>query len=159
MLLVQLSQRGSRLVLALGSCSPWNDHELLESETATSVRATVEHVHEWHWENKWLLGACKVADVRVEWDLLLCCGSLGDCHGDTEDGIRTELGLVLCAIELVEELVDSRLVLDVEVCLNQLWSNLLVDIGNSLGDTLCKSVNAQMQGSQASAPGIDVLAR
>jgi hypothetical protein len=86
---------------------PWDNHEFLESETAASMGATVEHVHEWHWQDVWLLGASKVTDVGVEWDALLSSGCFGHRHGDTQDRIGTELGLVLCTIEGVEELVDS----------------------------------------------------
>lgn len=115
--------------------SRWDDHELLESEAATSVRTTVENVHEGHWEHVWLLSTGKIADVGVERDALLSRGSLGDSHGDTENGIGTELGLVRCAIELVQEVIHGRLVLDVKVGLDQLWGDLVVDIGDSLGNT------------------------
>lgn len=114
---------------------PRNDHELLECETATGVGATVEHVHEWDGEDVWLLGASEIADVDVEWDVLLSSGSLGHGHGDTENGVGAELSLVGSAIELVEEGVDGGLVLDVEVGLDDSWGNLLVHVGDSLGDT------------------------
>jgi hypothetical protein len=114
----------------------WNDHELLESETTTGVRATVEHVHEWHWEDVWLLGAGEIADVGVKRDTLLSSGSLGHSHGHTEDGVGAELGLVGGAIELVEESINSGLVLDVDVLLDESWSDLLVHVVDGLGDTL-----------------------
>jgi hypothetical protein len=118
--------------------APWDDHELLESETATGVGATVQHVHEWHWEDVWLLGASEVANVGVEWDTLLSSGSLGHSHGHTEDGVGSELSLVLGAIELVEESIDGRLVLDVEVLLDESWSDLVVHVGDGLEDALKK---------------------
>jgi len=98
------------------------------------VRATVEHVHEGHGQNVGLLGAGEVGDVSVERDALLSSGSLGDGHGDTEDGVGTELGLVLRAVKLVEEVVDGGLVLDVEVLLDEGRGDHIVDVGDGLGD-------------------------
>jgi len=113
-----------------------NDHELLESHTTTSVGATVQDVHEGNGQNVGLLGAGQVGDVSVERDTLLSGGGLSNGHGDTEDGVGTELSLVLGSIELVEESVDSGLVLDVDVLLDQSRGDLVVDVGNGLGDTL-----------------------
>lgn len=113
----------------------WDHHELLEGETATGVGATVENVHERNWEDVWFLGAREIADVGVERHTLLGSGSLGHGHGHTENGIGTQLSLVLGAIELVEETVDGGLVLDVQVGLDQLWGDLVVDVGHRLGDT------------------------
>jgi hypothetical protein len=87
-------------------------------------------------QNIGLLGAGQVGDVSVQRNTLLGSGSLGNGHGDTEDGVGAELGLVLGAIELVQEGIDSGLVLDVESLLDQSRGNLLVDVGDSLGDTL-----------------------
>jgi len=114
---------------------PGDNHELLEGKTATGVGATVDDVHEGNGKNVGLLGAGKVADVSVERDTLLGGGSLGHSHGDTKDGVGTNLGLVGGAIELVEESVNGGLVLDVEVLLDESGSNDLVDVGNSLGHT------------------------
>lgn len=113
-----------------------NDHELLESHAATSVGATVQDVHEGNRENVGLLSASKVGDVSVERDTLLGSGSLGNSHGDTEDGVGTKFSLVLGSIKLVEESVNGGLVLDVELLLDQSRGDLLVDVGNGLGDTL-----------------------
>jgi hypothetical protein len=113
-----------------------DDHELLESETATGVGATVENVHEGNGENVRLLGAGKVGDVGVEGDTLLGSGGLSDGHGDTEDGVGTKLSLVGGAIKLVHEVVDGALVLDVEVLLDESGTEGLVDVGDGLEDTL-----------------------
>lgn len=88
------------------SNEPGDDHELLESETSTCMGPTVEYVHEGHWQDVWLLGAGKIANVGVERDALLSSGGLRHGHGNTEDGIGAELGLVLRAVKRVEELVD-----------------------------------------------------
>jgi hypothetical protein len=74
--------------------------------------------------------------VCVERDTLLGSCGLCDGHGDTENGIGTQLLLVLCAIELVQEGIDSGLVLDVNLLLDESRGNGVVDVGNSLGDTL-----------------------
>jgi hypothetical protein len=113
-----------------------NDHELLESETATSVGATVEDVHEGNGKNVRLLGAGKVGDVSVKGDTLLGSGGLSDGHGDTEDGVGTELGLVGGTIKLDHEVVNGALVLDIEVLLDEGGTEGLVDVSDSLGDTL-----------------------
>ena len=76
----------------------------------------------------------------VEWDTLLGRCSLGYCHGDTEDCVGAQLGLVGRAIKLVDELVDLGLVLDIKTFLDQSWCNDVVDVGNSLGDTLASPV-------------------
>ena len=99
------------------------------------MRATIEYVHEWHREDVWLLGTGEVADVGVEWDALLSGGGLGHSHGDTEDGIGAELSLVLGSVKLVQEGIDGGLVLDVEVLLDERGCDLVVDVGNGLGDT------------------------
>lgn len=67
---------------------------------------------------------------------LLSGTGLGDGQGNTKDGVGTKLGLVAGTIELVEEGIDSGLVLDIEVLLNQSGSNDLVDVLDGLGDTL-----------------------
>ena len=113
-----------------------DDHEFLESQAATSVGATIQNVLEGNGKNVGLLGTGKVGDVSVERDALLSSGSLGDGHGDTEDGVGTELGLVGGTVKLVHELVDGALVLDVEVLLDESGSNDIVDVGDGLEDTL-----------------------
>ena len=114
----------------------WDDHELLESETSTSVGTAVQDVHEWDWENVWLLGASEVRDVGVEWDVLLSGTGLSDGKGDTEDGVGTKLGLVWGSIELDEEVINGLLVLDVNALLDESWADNLVDVLDSLEDTL-----------------------
>lgn len=97
--------------------------------------ATVDNVHEGDGKDVGLLGAGEVGDVSVERDTLLSGSSLGHSHGDTEDGVGTNLGLVGGAIELVEESVNGGLVLDVKVLLDESRGNDLVDVGDGLGHT------------------------
>lgn len=124
----------------------------MESKTATGVRATVEDILDYmvskagyvcsdikltgDGENVGLLGAGQVGDVCVEgYTLLGGCG-LCDGHGDTENGVGTELLLVLGSIELVQERVNGGLVLDIDGLLDQSRGNDVVDVADSLGDTL-----------------------
>ena len=74
--------------------------------------------------------------MGVQRNTLLGSSGLSNGHGNTEDGVGAELGLVLGAIELVQEGVDGGLVLDVEGLLDQSGGDLLVDVGDSLGDAL-----------------------
>ena len=89
-----------------------------------------------NWEHVWLLGAGQVGDVCVERNTLLSGGGLSDGHGDTEDGVGTQLLLVLGSIELVQERIDGGLVLDIDGLLDERRGNDVVDVANSLGDTL-----------------------
>ena len=63
---------------------------------------------------------------------------LRDGHGDTEYGIRTELGLVVGSVELDEEVVNLFLRSDGDLGFDQLGSNGVVDGGDGLGDA-CNS--------------------
>lgn len=67
---------------------------------------------------------------------LLSGTGLGNGQRNTKDGVGTKLGLVGGTIELVEESINSGLVLDIEVLLNQSGGNDGVDVLDSLGDTL-----------------------
>jgi hypothetical protein len=87
-------------------------------------------------QNVGLLGTSQVGDVCVERDTLLGSRGLCDGHGDTEDGVGAQVGLVFGAIELVEESVYGGLVLDVELLLDEGRGNGVVDVADSLGDTL-----------------------
>ncbi|KAH3667663.1 hypothetical protein OGATHE_003186 [Ogataea polymorpha] len=82
----------------------WHNHELLEGQGSTGVRASVQNVLEWDWQNIWLLGACQFADVLVQWDTL--------------------------------ELVKLLLFENRDLFLENSRSNDLVDVGNSLQNTL-----------------------
>lgn len=112
-----------------------DNHEFLEGKTATSVGTTVQDVLERNGENIRLLSSGKVGDVSVERDTLLSSTSLGNGQGDTKDGVSAEVGLVGCAIELDEELINLALILNVDVLLDDGGSDSLVDVGDGLEDT------------------------
>jgi hypothetical protein len=67
---------------------------------------------------------------------LLSSGSFRNSQRDTEDGVGTELSLVWSSIKLDQELIDLRLILDIDVLLDESGTNDLVDIGNCLENTL-----------------------
>jgi hypothetical protein len=73
--------------------------------------------------------------VCVQWDTLLNSSGLCNSHADTQNGVGTELCLVWGTIERLDELVNLGLVLEVNVLLDQSWSNDIVDIGDGLEDT------------------------
>jgi hypothetical protein len=96
----------------------------------------VEDVLEGHREHIGLLGTGEVRDVGVEGDALLGGTGLGNSQADTEDGVGTELGLVRSSVELNQELVDLGLVNDIDVGLDKGRSDDLVDVLDSLENTL-----------------------
>jgi hypothetical protein len=98
-------------------------------------KPTGEHLT-WYGKDVRLLGAGQVGNVCVERDTLLSGCGLCDGHGHTENGVGTELLLVLGAIKLVQESIDGGLVLDIDLLLDEGWGNGVVDVANSLGHTL-----------------------
>jgi hypothetical protein len=74
--------------------------------------------------------------VGVEGNTLLSSTGLGNGQADTENGVGTKLGLVGGSIEVDQELVNLGLVLDIDVLLDESRGDDLVDILDSLEDTL-----------------------
>lgn len=122
---------------------------------------SVQDIHERDRKDIGLLGAGKIRDVRVQGDALfchlsvaifdgqhtikcrkmpeshlLCSAGLGNSQADAEDGVRAELGLVRGAIELDEQLVNGRLVLDIDARLNELRAEDRVDVLDGLENAL-----------------------
>lgn len=112
---------------------------------------SVKDVHEWDRENIWLLGTSKVGNMGVEWNTLralalskaiggckylLSSGSLCNSERDTENGISTELSLVWGSVKTVQELVNLWLILNINVLLDESWTDDIIHVGNSLGDSL-----------------------
>lgn len=113
---------------------------------------SVEDIHEWNWKDIWLLGTGQIGNVSVKWNALyqsayiLCLqafpsyllgsSGLGDGQRDTKDGIGSELGLVGGSVQLDQELIDLWLILDIDVLLDDSRANDIVDIGDSLKNTL-----------------------
>jgi hypothetical protein len=67
---------------------------------------------------------------------LLSGSGLRNCQRHTEDSICTELSLVWSSIKLDQELINLWLILDIDVLLDESGTNDLVDVCNSLKNTL-----------------------
>lgn len=80
--------------------------------------------------------ASKVGNVPVEGDALLSSSGLGNGHGDSQDGVGSELALVLGAVESNHLLVDGLLVNGV-VSLERRGDDG-IDVLNGLEDSLSK---------------------
>ena len=111
------------------------EHELLEGELVTGVRATVNDVERGSGEDERGLDASEVSEVLVKRDTLLRGTSLSDGDGNTKNGVSTELALVGGAVELDQEVVDLLLGGDGEAGLDELGRDDVVDVGNGLEDT------------------------
>jgi hypothetical protein len=73
-----------------------------------------------------------------EMTYLLGSTGLGNGQADTQNGVGAKLGLVRGTIEVDEELIDGRLVLDIEAGLNDSRAERLVHVLDSLGNTLAE---------------------
>lgn len=67
---------------------------------------------------------------------LLSSSGLGNSQRNTKNGIGTQLALVWGSIEAVQELINLGLILDINVLLDKSWANDIIDVGDSLGNTL-----------------------
>lgn len=76
----------------------------------------------------------RTSDTKNKY-LLSGCG-LSNSQTDTKNGVGTELSLVCGSIKADEELVNLWLILNINVLLDQCWADDVVDIVDSLEDTL-----------------------
>ena len=60
---------------------------------------------------------------------------MGNSHGDTEDGVGTELSLVVGSVKLDEEVIDLLLGGDGDLGVDQSGGNDAVDVVNGLENT------------------------
>jgi hypothetical protein len=67
---------------------------------------------------------------------LLSGTGLGNGHGDTQDGVGTQLALVRGSVQLDQKVVNLLLLSDLETALNEGLGDDVVDVGDGLGDTL-----------------------
>jgi hypothetical protein len=131
---VRLSADLHRVCEGLGAGG--EEHELLERELVAGVATTVDDVERGDGERVRRLDTSELGKVLVERDAFLGSASLGNGDGDAEDGVGTELAFVWGAVELDEEIINLRLVGNLEVGLDQLGADDIVDVGDGLGDTL-----------------------
>ena len=78
--------------------------------------------------------------MSIERDTLLGRSGLCDSQRYTQDGIGSQICLVLGAIHLDEEVIDLGLVLAVNPFLDQGRADDIVDVLHSLQDTLARPV-------------------
>ena len=99
-----LCAHAKRLTKARGPVR--HDHELLNFEPVVGVHATVEDVHHWSWQH----ASGRSTEVPPQGQARGIGSSSRDSHRDGEDGIGSHLGLVRCAVDFDQDLVDITLV-------------------------------------------------
>ena len=109
-----------------------SNHELLDVNAGVSVCATVEDVHHRNRQNV----TVRAADVAEQIQASGLSSSLGNSHGNTQDCVSTQAGLVVGAVQLNHGLVNQTLVLSLEA--NNCVLNLLEHSADSLLDTLAQ---------------------
>ena len=106
------------------------DHEFLERDGSVGVRTTVDDVHHGHGEGE----GVRATDITVEGHVEGSGTGLSHGEGNAEDGVGTEVGLGLRAVEREHLVVDAALI---EYAVTQEnGRDLLVDVGNGLERTL-----------------------
>ncbi|BAC17851.1 conserved hypothetical protein [Corynebacterium efficiens YS-314] len=108
------------------------DHELLDIHTGVGVCATVDDVH--HRDGQHV--GVRATDVTEQGQTCGIRGGLGHSHGDTQDGVGAQAGLVLGAVQLDHGRIDETLIVGLQA--GQLVADLLVDVLNSLENTLAQ---------------------
>ena len=74
------------------------------------------------------------AHITIEWQPLDLCRSAGHGQGDPEQGVGPQAGLVLSAVDIDQDSVDSSLVPHIQP--HEMMGDLLVYVGHSPADTL-----------------------
>ena len=108
--------------LAKGFRAHRHDHEFLDVDRGVRVRTTVHDVHHRHRQH---LGI-RAANVFVKGQAQRVRRRMGSCERHTQNGIRTQLRLVLRAIELEHRRVNAQLVHGVATC--QHWRDDVVHV-------------------------------
>ena len=106
------------------------DHELLESDRGVGVGATVDDVHH---RNREDIGV-GTADVAIQRKAHILGGSFGNGQGNTQDGVGTQVALGRGTVQFDHGLINGALLQGRHA--DDCRSNLVVDVGNSLEDTL-----------------------
>ena len=105
-----------------------DDHKLLDIGRKGGVRTTVENIH--HWQGKAWCAVSLLGNVAPEWLLLGMSNSFGSSQANTEDGISTELRLVICSIKSKHCIINRLLV--ARIVTYQCRSDNVVNVGNCL---------------------------
>ena len=107
----------------------------LHGQLVASMAAAVDDVEAGD-RHEDVLDPSEVSDVSVERDTLVGSPGLADGHGHAEDGVGAQLGLVLCPVQGQHQAIDLLLLNRVHALGDNLWSDQVVDIVDSLHDTL-----------------------
>lgn len=81
-------------------------------------------------------GSARLGNRRSRLSHFLSGTGLGNGHGDTEDGVGTQLALVRGTVQLDQQVVNLLLLGNGQTRVDQLLGDDVVDVGNSLQDTL-----------------------
>ena len=65
----------------------------------------------------------------------MCSSSFADSHGDTKNGIGSQIIFVISVIHFQHHIIDFFLVGRIHISFNQCWSNDIVNIIDSFGYT------------------------
>ena len=106
-----------------------HNHELLRIHGVRCVRAAVEDVHHRHGQNVCL----KAAEEAIERDILRLRRRIRCRNRNSKDRIRTELGLVLRAVQIEHRLIDRVDIACLEA--RKRRSDLFIYILDSLGNS------------------------
>ena len=109
-----------------GLCADWGNHEFLHVHAGICVCATVEDVHHWHRKDV----TVRAANVAEQWQACGFSGGVSHGHGDTQDGVGAQAGLVIGAVQSDHRVVDQALVVSFEA--HELVVDLVEDVGDSL---------------------------
>ena len=83
-----------------------------------------------------VLDTSEVSDVSVQRNTLVSCPSLAHGHGHTQDGVGSQLGLVVCTVQRQHQAVNLLLFNRIHALGNNLGSNQVVDVVDGLHDAL-----------------------
>ena len=119
-------------------CTLADDHKLLDIGRKGGVRTTVENIH--HWQGEAWRAARLLGNVAPEWLLLSMSNSLGSSQANAEDGISTELRLVICSIKSKHCIINRLLV--ARIVAHQCRSDNVVNVGNCLAHSFASPLIA-----------------
>ena len=107
-----------------------NQHEFLEIKAVGGVRATIDHIHQWHRQQR----GHRSAQIAVERQSKTICRCTGIGHAHRQDCVGAEAGLVVAAVEFQHRCVYGCLIQGRES--TEGGGNALLDVIDGLDDAL-----------------------
>ena len=83
-----------------------NNHVFLEVRGPGSMFAAIHHIHHWHRDRHFIRSAGEFGNVTIERDFAGASVSLGVSERNGQDGVRTEVGFIVGAVEIEHNLID-----------------------------------------------------